>query len=136
MNSAIRGWREYYESMNKSAPLTIYYPICGGGEECITVCPYGEKIWKVEPMKVPLFGFKEKVRFRPVMVNPEPCKGCNICVDACPTGALRPKDKPVKYPVLTLIYNTLKLPFKEKYGIKFVFREEHAEKFRKNNRGD
>ncbi len=133
MGNAVKSWEEYYESMSKNCPLTIYYPICGGGEECITACPYGEKIWTVVPMKVSLFGFNEKTRLRPIMTHSELCKGCNICVDACPTGALRPREKPVRHPILTLIYNTLRLPFKGKYGIKFVFREEHAEKFRKNN---
>ena len=131
--SETKSWKEYYEYMKQKAPLTIYYPICGGGEECITACLYGEKIWDVEPMKVSLFGFNEKVRLRPVMKNPELCKECYLCVEACPTGALMPKDKPVKHPFLTLIYSTLKLPFKKKYNIKFVFRPEHVEKFRRNN---
>ncbi|MBO8175580.1 MAG: ferredoxin family protein [Thermococcus sp.] len=131
--SEAKSWREYYERMKQKAPLTIYYPICGGGEECITACPYGEKIWDVKPMKVSLFGFNEKVRLRPVMKNPELCKECYLCVEACPTGALRPGDKSVKHPFLTLVYNTLKLPFKKKYNIKFVFRPEHVEKFKHNN---
>ncbi len=119
--------------MEKSAPLIIYYPLCGGGEECITACPFADKIWEVTEIRVSLFGFNEKVRRRPVMVNPELCRKCNICVQACPTGALRPVNNPVRCPAITLMYNTLKLPFKKKYGIKFVFRKEHGEKFRRNN---
>lgn len=126
-------WREYYREMEKSSPLLIHYPLCGGGEECITACPYGESIWAVKPMKVSLFGVREKVRLRPVMVNPGLCRNCQLCVEACPTGALRPVDNPVKHPFLTLAYNTLRLPFKGKYNVKFVFRKEHVERFRKNN---
>ncbi len=126
-------WREYYREMEKSSPLLIRYPLCGGGEECITACPYGESIWAVKPMKVSLFGVREKVRLRPVMVNPGLCRNCQLCVEACPTGALRPVDNPVKHPFLTLAYNTLRLPFKGKYNVKFVFRKEHVERFRKNN---
>ncbi len=129
-------WKEYFELMKESVPLVIHYPICGGGEECIYVCPFGDEIWEVVPMKVSLFGVKYRVRLRPFMKNPDACRKCYICVQACPTGALRPVDKPVKHPAIVLIYNTLKLPFKKKYGIKFVFRDEHAEKFRKNNSPD
>jgi len=126
-------WKEYYELMEERAPLVIHYPICGGGEECIYLCPFGSEIWEVVPMKVSLFGLRYRVRLRPFMKNPENCRKCYICVQACPTGALRPVERPVRHPIPVLLYNTLKLPFKRKYGLKFVFREEHAQKFRKNN---
>ncbi len=126
-------WRGYYTEMKETAPLVIHYPLCGGGEECIFVCPFSDKIWEVVPMKVSLFGVKYKVRLRPFMVNPENCRKCYICVQACPTGALRPVERPVKHPALVFLYNSLKLPFKKKYGLKFVFREEHGERFRRNN---
>lgn len=126
-------WRQYYDKMKGTAPLVIHYPICGGGEECILVCPFGDKIWEVVPMKVSLFGFRYKVRLRPFMISPENCRKCYICVHACPTGALRPVERPVKHPTFVLLYNTLRLPFKKKYGIKFVFRKEHRERFKKNN---
>ena len=119
-------WKEY---VYRQAPLLIYYPICGGGEECITACPQKEKIWKIKSMKVPFVMMEYKVRLRPVLTNPDECKRCYLCVKACPTGALRTKEKyPPKHQYLTLIYNILKLPFKKKYGLKFTFSREHLEK--------
>jgi NAD-dependent dihydropyrimidine dehydrogenase PreA subunit len=129
----IHDWKIYYRKMVESGKLSIDYPICGGGEECITACPKGDKIWKVVPMEVSLMGIKKKTRMRPFMVRPELCEGCNICVQACPTGALRPASKPVKSRVVTVFVNTVKLPFKKKYNAKFVFREEHKAAFLKNN---
>jgi len=126
-------WREYYGKMKETAPLIIHYPLCGGGEECIFVCPFGDKVWEVVPMRVSLFGLRYKVRLRPFMSNPENCRKCYVCVQACPTGALRPVEKPVKHPTLVLLYNTLKLPFKKRYGLRFVFRREHGERFKRNN---
>ncbi|NPA75181.1 MAG: ferredoxin family protein [Euryarchaeota archaeon] len=125
-------WREF-ENLQKNAPLHIYYPLCGGGEECISACPFGDKIWTVKEMKVSMFGFKYAPRRRPVMAHPELCRRCNICVEACPTGALKPAGVEIKHPGFVLLYNTLKLPFKKRYGLKFVFREEHKEKFVRNN---
>ncbi|NJF24599.1 ferredoxin family protein [Thermococcus sp. Bubb.Bath] len=126
-------WTAYYKEMEKNAPLKIYYPICGGGEECIFVCPYADSIWEVVPMEVSLFGVRHKVRLRPFMANPEACKKCYLCVQACPTGALRPAEEEIKRPALVLLYNALRLPFKKRYGLKFVFRKEHGEKFKRNN---
>ncbi len=126
-------WNEYHKAMREKAPLVIHYPICDGGEECIYVCPFGNEVWEVVPMKVSLFGVRYRVRLRPFIKNPEACRKCYICVQACPTGALRPVDEDIKHPVLALLYNALKLPFKKKYGVKFVFRDEHIQKFRKNN---
>ncbi|AMQ19326.1 4Fe-4S dicluster domain-containing protein [Thermococcus peptonophilus] len=126
-------WTAYYERMEKNAPLKIYYPLCGGGEECIFVCPYSDSIWEVVPIKVDLFGFREKVRLRPFIANPEACKKCYLCVQACPTGALRPAEEEIKHPSFVLLYNALRLPFKKRYGTKFVFRKEHREKFKRNN---
>ncbi|WP_238516180.1 4Fe-4S dicluster domain-containing protein [Thermococcus gammatolerans] len=126
-------WRVYHERMKETAPLTIHYPLCGGGEECISACPFGEEIWEVVPMRVSLFGLGYKVRLRPYMAHPEKCRKCYICVEACPTGALTPVDRPVRHPAFVFIYNALKLPFKKRYGVKFVFRREHVEKFKRNN---
>jgi len=126
-------WKEYHERMKEEAPLVIHYPICGGGDECIYVCPFSDRIWEVVPMKVSLFGVRYKVRLRPFMVHPENCKRCYICVQACPTGALQPAEKQIEYPAITLLYSTLRLPFKKRYGLRFVFRKEHAERFKRNN---
>ncbi len=125
-------WREYAK-LQENAPLQIYYPLCGGGEECITACPFGDRIWTVKDMKVSLFGFKYAPRKRPVMIHPDMCRKCNICVEACPTGALQPAGTQIKHPGLVLLHSTLKLPFKKRYGLKFVFRAEHRDKFIKNN---
>ncbi len=91
-------------------------------------------------MTVSLFGFKPKVRYRPVMSNPEACRKCYICIQACPTGALRlneSKEEPFHgrfLEALILLYNAIKLPFKRgRYNIRFVLRKEHIEKFLKNN---
>ncbi|WP_456365621.1 4Fe-4S dicluster domain-containing protein [Thermococcus sp.] len=126
-------WKEYYERMKEASPLVIHYPICGGGDECISACPFSEEIWEVVPMKVSLFGVGYRVRLRPFMKNPEACRRCYICVQACPTGALRPAESPVRHPALTFIKSTLALPFKKKYGLSFVFRKEHVERFKRNN---
>lgn len=128
-------WREYYR---RDAPLAIYYPACGGGEECIAACPYGDKIWAVKPMRVPLFGLGEDVRCRPVMVRPDLCRGCMICVEACPTGALRPNRDGVygnaAVEALRFLYSLLRLPFKKRYGLRWALREEHVERFKRNLR--
>ena len=126
-------WKVYYEKMKEEAPLVIYYPTCGGGEECLYVCPNRDKVWEIVPMRVSLFGFNEKVRLRPFMKDPSSCARCFLCVQACPTGALRPSSSPPKHPYLDLFLNAIKLFFKKRYGIKWVFRKEHIEKFKKNN---
>ena len=128
-----KDWRYYYERMLKEAPLVIYYPTCGGGEECLSVCPKRDEVWELVPMKVPLFGFGNKVRLRPFMKDPGACQRCYLCVTACPTGALRPSSDPPKHPYLDLIVNALKLFFKKRYGWRFVLRRDHVEKFKKNN---
>ena len=133
MAEQVKDWQYYYEYMKRNAPLAIYYPICGGGEECISVCPYGHEIWDVVPMTTPMFGVKPKKRYRPVMIHPEKCRKCYLCIQACPTGALHRSEEELKHPMLTLLKNTLKLFFKKRYGLKWVFREEHREKFKKNN---
>ncbi len=131
-----RSWHYYYELMKNNAPLTIYYPICGGGEECISVCPYGYEIWEIVPMITPMFGGKPRIRLRPYMAHPEKCLRCYICLQACPTGALHRSDQEIRHPMLTLLKNSVKLFFKKRYGAKWVFRREHREKFRKNNPRD
>jgi len=128
-------WREF---VRKDAPLVIYYPACGGGEECITACPFSTEVWGIETMRAPLFGLGDGVRRRPVMVNPEACRRCYICVQACPTGALRINREGAFHSrcleALILLYNALKLPFKRRYGVRFVFRREHLQRFLRNNR--
>ncbi len=133
MEKGPRNWYHYYELMKNNAPLTIYYPICGGGEECISVCLYGHEIWEVVQMITPMFGGKPRARLRPFMAHPEKCRQCYLCVQACPTGALHRSDQEIRHPIFTLIKNSVKLFFKKRYGVKWVFRREHREKFRKNN---
>jgi len=131
-------WREF---VRRDAPLLIYYPACGGGEECMTACPFSSEVWELRTMRVSLFGVSEKPRRRPVMANPEACRRCYVCVQACPTGALRVNDGNGRVfhnrcvEALILIYNALKLPFKRKYGVRFVFRREHIRRFLRNNFG-
>ncbi len=127
-------WREYV----KEDPLVIYYPACGGGEECMTACPFSSEVWGLRTMRVSLFGLVDGPR-RPVMVNPEACRRCYICVQACPTGALRVNEGDAFHSkcveVLIFMYNVLKLPFKRRYGVRFVFRREHIRRFLRNNFG-
>lgn len=131
--SDVPSWHTFYKKMKESAPFVIYYPICGGGDECITACPYGDKIWSHAMMRVSLFGVNEKPRLRPIMAHPELCRGCQLCVAACPTGALMPAEKAQGRPWLRLIVNILRLPFKKRYGLRYVLRSDHVEKFRRNN---
>jgi len=130
-----KDWREWFEAMLREAPVAIYYPICGGAAECVTACPQGWRIWELKPMKTPFLSFGYRVRLRPVMVRPELCRKCFECVKACPTGAIRPSTEgPPKHPTLTLLKNLLKLPFKKRYGLRFLMREEHKEAFKKANK--
>ncbi|WP_297501724.1 4Fe-4S binding protein [Thermococcus sp.] len=80
--------------------------------------------WKTVPMRASLFGVGYKVRLRPFMKNPEACRMCYICVQACPTKVLRPVESPVRHPAMAFIKSALALPFKKRYGLRFVFREE------------
>ena len=43
-------------------------------------------------------------------------------------------DKPSKHPWLRFVATLLKLPFRRKYGLRYVFRRDHVEKFKKNNK--
>jgi len=126
-------WKVFYEKMENEAPFTIEYPICGGAEECISACPMGKKIWEMKPMKVSFMGIGKRIRLKPFMAHPELCKRCNICIEACPTGALRLKGNPVKSRFITILYSSLKVPFKKKYNLKFITTEEHKDAFRRNN---
>ena len=130
-----RHWRELYDP---AAPLAIYYPSCGGGEECIAACPRGSEIWRVVPVRVSLLGFREAERCRPLMVRPDLCMGCMLCVQACPTGALRPNGPRVfgspLVEALRLLRSLAALPFKGRFGLRWTFRREHVERFRRNLR--
>jgi ferredoxin len=127
----IKHWTYY---LNEKSPLQIFYPTCGGGEECITACPFKDKIWELKPMNVSLFGFKQDIRYRPVITNPDACKQCFICINACPTGALvKTQDYPIKHPWLKLTWYSVKLFFKKKYGLKYTLNHKHLVAFLKNN---
>ena len=119
------------EAKRRGSPVLIYYPICGGGEECLSVCPKKDEIWQIVPMRTSLFGIREKIRLRPVMVRPEGCLRCFLCSEACPTGAIFVEE--VKHPWLRFVFSIFKLPFKRRYNLKFVLRKEHVEKFKANN---
>ncbi len=127
-------WRYYYRYMLENTPFIIHYPTCGGGDECILACPYGSLIWDTKPMKLRVLGLgSKKIRYRPVMVHPELCRRCMLCVQACPTGALVPKDREPEHPWLRMTLEILRLPFKKRYGLRYVFRKEHRIRFVKNN---
>ncbi|MDK2373379.1 MAG: hypothetical protein QI197_08400 [Candidatus Korarchaeota archaeon] len=34
----------WHEFVRRDAPLVIYYPACGGGEECMTACPFSSEV--------------------------------------------------------------------------------------------
>ncbi|BBE31549.1 hypothetical protein OSSY52_16900 [Tepiditoga spiralis] len=130
----MKDWKIYYEEMKSKTNYTIDYPICGGAGECITACPRGKEIWKFKTMKVSLMGIDKRIRKRPVMIHPELCLNCNSCIMACPTGALRNKEKTIKSRFFSVFYNTLRLPFKKKYNLKFLSTEEHKKAFLENNK--
>lgn len=130
----MKDWKLYYNDMISKTNYTIEYPICGGAGECITACPKGKEIWEFKAMEVSLMGFNKRARLRPIMTHPELCLGCNECISACPTGALRSKTTPAKNRIFSVFYNTLKLPFKKKYNLKFLSTKEHIKKFFETNK--
>ncbi len=131
MPGEIKHWTEFIDT---SGPLVIYYPACGGGEECITACPFKDKVWTLELMNVSLFGVKEDVRHRPVIKDPQACKKCYLCIEACPTGALvKPEDYPIKHPVARTLKVMASVPFRKRYGLKYTLNYPHLVAFMKNN---
>jgi len=120
--------------IDKKAPVIIHYPTCGGGEECITACPYHQKIWEMKEMNVSLFGIRTTKRKRPVMINTDLCSKCYLCVDACPTGSLVVSNKyPIKYPAWKTVWYLFKLIFKKRYGLIFTLSKKHMRAFLRNN---
>jgi len=131
MMSKIKNWNIF---VRKNEPISIHYPTCGGGEECITVCPHHEKIWEMQEMNVSFFGIHTTARKRPIMKNPDLCNKCYICVEACPTGSLVLSAKyPIKNPAWKTVWYLLKLPFKKSYGLLFILTKKHIKAFFKNN---
>jgi ferredoxin len=131
LKEKIPHWKTFIRT---DLPVVIYHSTCGGGEECITACPYHLKIWEMQEMEVPFFGINPAPRKRPVMINPELCTNCYICVEACPTGSLvKQADFPIKYPGWKTTWYLLKLSFKKRYGLIFTLNKKHIKAFLRNN---
>jgi len=127
----IKHWTSFPQ---KDQAVIIHFPTCGGGEECITVCPHHEKIWEMKEMDVSFFGVHTTARKRPVMKNTELCSKCYLCVEACPTGSLViSKEYPIKNPAWKTTWYLIKLFFKKRYGLLFILNKKHVKAFLRNN---
>jgi NAD-dependent dihydropyrimidine dehydrogenase PreA subunit len=63
-----------YRSGKLGVTIEIDHDRCGGGKDCVDVCPAG---------------VYEMVKRKSTAPNVENCQGCCVCVDACPVGAIR-----------------------------------------------
>ncbi len=103
------------QSQNKVTrnKIEINYKYCGAGGECISVCPFGEKIWQYKEVEFDQFLKGRVKKMRPVPVNTDLCTGCGRCASFCPVGAIAVNGKGQR-PVIVALVSWLLHPEKVK----------------------